>query len=140
LIDGDQFGKYIYQHVPFLGAIEEVTIGPLAHINQNVPFIGLGLFLLLTLGMRFNFDISRNVRYNAQLAALVDICLIFPELIGSSFAEEPLPAYVVEPCANFVYYGYMTAVVYCVSSNLKGKKPDQIPYLSPAADMMTGPF
>lgn len=140
LIDGDQFGRFIYMRIPFLGAIDEVTIGPLAHFNQTIPFLGLGLFLLLTLGTRFNFDISRNVRYNAQQAALIDIALIFPELIASSFAEDPVPNYIAEPCTNFVYYAYMTAVVYCIYSNLSGKKPDQVPYISPAADMMTGPF
>jgi hypothetical protein len=34
----------------------------------------------------------------------------------------------------------MSAVLYCVISNIRGKKPDQIPYLSNSAELMVGPF
>ena len=140
LIDGDHFGRYIYGRIPPLGFLNELTVGPLAHINQSIPFLGLALFVALTLGTRFNFDIPRNVRFNAQQAALIDLALIFPELIASSFAEDPLPRYIAEPCTNFVFYAYTSMVMYCVYSNLQGKRPDQLPYISPAADLLTGPF
>ncbi len=49
---------------------------------------------------------SRGVRFNAQQAALIDVALVFPELIASSFENEPdFPRYIAEPCSNFVYYG-----------------------------------
>lgn len=140
LIDGDHFGKYIYERVPFMEAIDQVTIGPLAELGHSIPFLSLGLFMALTLGTRFNTNMSRNLRFSAQQAALIDVALLFPELIGSGFAEDPLPRYIAEPCCNFVWYAYMSVVVYCLVSNLRGKKPDQIPYLSNSADMMVGPF
>lgn len=141
LLDGDKFGHYIlYDRFPVLGEINDILLGPLLNIQQKVPFLGVGLFVLLTLGTRFNTEISRNVRFSAQQAALIDVALIFPELIGSSFAEEPLPRSIMEPCSNFVWYAYMTAVVYSIYSNLRGKKPDQIPWISPSADLMVGPF
>lgn len=140
LIDGDQFGQYIYSRIPALGALNDITIGPLAEISRNIPFLTLGLFIALTLGTRFNTDMSRNLRFSAQQAALIDVALIFPMLIASAFEEDPLPQYIVEPCANFVWYAYMTAVIYSVYSNLRGKKPDQIPWLSSRADLMVGPF
>jgi hypothetical protein len=139
LIDGDQFGKYIYERIPPLGAINEVTIGPLSTMNQNIPFLGLGFFLLLTLGTRFNMDMSRNVRFSAQQAAIIDISLIIPELLGSAFAEDPLPRALAEPCSNFVWYAYASVCIYCVYCNLRGKRPD-VPFISGTADMMTGPF
>jgi len=37
-------------------------------------------------------------------------------------------------------YAYMTTIIYCVYSNLRGKRPDQIPFISPSADLMVGPF
>lgn len=141
LIDGDQFGKYIYYtRFPFLGDINDFIMGPLVTIQHKVPFFGVGIFILLTLGTRFNTDINRNVRFSAQQAALIDVALIFPELIASGFVDQPLPRYIAEPCANFVWYTYMSVVLYCIYSNLTGKKPDQIPFISPTAELMVGPF
>lgn len=140
LLDGDQFGQYIYQRIPPLGAINDITIGPLANIYHGIPFLGITLFLMLTLGTRFNTDMDRNVRFNAQQAAMIDVALIFPELIASGFTNDPLPRYIVEPCANFVWYVYVAAVAYSIVSNLRGRKPDQIPVISPWADLMVGPF
>lgn len=140
LIDGDHFGRFIYERIPPLGALNEVTIGPLADIAHKVPFFSLGLFMALTLGTRFNTEMSRNLRFSAQQAALIDVALLFPELIGSGFEQDPVPRYISEPCSNFVFYAYISAVVYCVYSNLRGKKPDQIPFLSNSADLMVGPF
>ena len=140
LMDGDQFGHFIYSRVPFLGAVNDVTIGPLASLTHSIPFVSLGLFIALTLGTRFNMDMPRTIRFSAQQAALIDVALIFPELIASAFDEDPLPQYIAEPCANFVWYAYMTAVIYSVFSNLRGKKPDQIPFISQQAENMVGPF
>lgn len=140
LIDGDHFGQYIYERFPVLGMIDDVTIGPLAEWGHKIPFLSLGLFIALTLGTRFNPSMSRNLRFSAQQAALIDVALLFPELIASGFAEDPVPRYIAEPCCNFVWYAYMSAVLYCVISNIRGKKPDQIPYLSNSAELMVGPF
>lgn len=140
LMDGDQFGHYIYSRIPPLGAINDVTIGPLAAIGHSIPFLSLGLFIALTLGTRFNMEMPRTLRFSAQQAALIDVALIFPELIASCFEEDPVPQYIAEPCANFVWYAYMTAVIYSVYMNLRGKKPDQIPFISQQAENMVGPF
>jgi hypothetical protein len=140
LIDGDQFAHYIYLRVPALGALNDFFLGPLLSISHNVPFFGVALFIALTIGTRFNTDMNRNVRFSAQQAALIDVTLIFPELIGSSTSSEPLPRALLEPCNNFIFYAYMSAVIYCVVSNLNGKKPDQIPFLSAYSELMVGPM
>jgi len=140
LMDGDTFGHYIYDRIPVLGAINDVTIGPLAAIGRSIPFLSLGLFVALTLGTRFNTDMPRTLRFSAQQAALIDVALIFPQLIASGFEEDPVPQYIAEPCANFVWYAYMSIVIYCVYTNLRGKKPDQIPFVSQQAEIMVGPF
>ena len=113
LMDGDQFGQFIYERISILGALNEVTIGPLADLTRKVPFLSLGLF---------------------------DVALLIPELISSGFQQDPLPRYIAEPCSNFVWYTYVAAVLYSVTSNLRGKKPDKIPFLSSSADQMVGPF
>jgi hypothetical protein len=140
LIDGDQFAHYIFLRVPVLGVLNDLFLGPLLTISHNVPFFGIGLFCAFTLGTRFNTGLNRNVRFNAQQAALIDVALIFPELIGSSTGDEPLPRALLEPCNNFIWYAYMSAVIYCVYSNLSGKKPDQIPFISAYSELMVGPM
>jgi hypothetical protein len=140
LIDGDPFAHYIYLRVPALGALNDFFLGPLLTVSHNVPFFGVGLFVALTLGTISNTDMNRNVRFSAQQAALIHVALILPELIGSSTGNEPLPRYILEPCNNFIWYAYASAVVYCVYSNLRGKKPDQIPFLSAYSELMVGPL
>mmetsp|Transcript_109264 Transcript_109264/g.315770 ORF Transcript_109264/g.315770 Transcript_109264/m.315770 type:complete len:231 (-) Transcript_109264:46-738(-) len=140
LLDGEMFGKYIYERVPPLGFLDSLFVGPLYDFYSQVPLLGLIIFLVLTLGTRGNTDMNRGVRFNAQQAALIDVVLVFPELIGSAFEGEDIPRYIVEPCMNFVWYTYMAMVLYAVYENLRGKKPDQIPWISGYAEMMVGPF
>jgi len=140
LLDGEMFGKYIYQRVPPLNFLDSLFIGPLSESYSHVPFFGLLIFIGLTLGTRGNTDMSRNLRFNAQQAALIDVALIVPELIAEAFEGEDIPRYLQEPCMNFVWYIYMSMVLYSVFSNLRGKKPSQIPWISGYAEMMVGPF
>jgi Chloroplast import apparatus Tic20-like len=141
LLDGDQFGNYIYERISLLGCVNAWTLGPLVDLFHKVPFLSITLFCALTLGTRFNFEgMDRNVRFNAQQAALLDVVLLLPEFIGSAFMDDPLPRWIVEPCNNLVYYACITTVGYCIYSNLRGKKPDQLPYISSGAELMTGPF
>lgn len=87
-------------------------------------------------------SLSREVRFNAQQAVLIDAALILPTLIGDavSDADANFPRALMEPCSNFVWFAYASMVIYCVASNLRGKKPDQIPFISGTADYMAGPF
>lgn len=140
LLDGDHFGKFIYARIPPLGLVDDVVLGPLEGIYSAIPFGSVIFFLALTLGTRGNTSMSRGVRFNAQQAALIDVALIFPELIGSSVDNVDVPRALMEPCSNFVYYTYMAMIIYSIYSNLSGQKPNQIPWISNAAEMAVGPF
>jgi Chloroplast import apparatus Tic20-like len=140
LIDGDPFGAYIYERIPPLGLLDDITIGPLSNMARHIPFSTVFLFVALTIGTRFNLEMNRNVRFSAQQAALLDVVLIFPELIASSFQDETLPRALIEPLSTFVWYTYMSTVVYSVYSNLRGTRPDKIPYVSAFADELVGPL
>jgi len=84
---------------------------------------------------------SRMVRFNAQQAVLIDVVLIVPTWMASVMERAgSVPRVWDEAGSNFVYYALMTAILYSVFSNLNGKKPDAIPYLSGAAEFMVGPF
>ena len=140
LIDGDHFGRYFYSHVPPLRVVDDILISPLAHLVDSVPFLSLILFLILSLGTRQATFLSRGVRFNAQQAVLIDVALIFPELLASGLKDQRMPQLLVESSSNFVFYFVMTSILYSCVSNLRGKKPDSIPWISNAADMAAGPF
>jgi hypothetical protein len=141
LIDGDSFGKYIYERIPPLGTLDYVLLRPLVECIQAVPFLGILLFITFALGPRLTGQ-SREVRFNAQQAVLIDVALIFPTLIGEAVrsADANLPRTIMEPSSNFVWYAYVSMVIYCIASNLNGKKPDQIPFISNYAEIAIGPF
>jgi hypothetical protein len=133
--------KSIYERIPVpLGFLHGILFEPLVDIFNVVPFLGLILFVALTIGTRGNTEMSRSVRFNAQQAAMIDVALVMPELIASGFQGEDIPRYLTEPCMNFVWYIYMSMVVYSIFNNIKGKKPNEIPYISNYAEMMVGPF
>lgn len=140
ILDGDFFGKYIYQRIPPLNTLDEIFLQPLVQILQSFPLLSIALFVLLSLGTRFSTDMNRNVRFNAQQAVLIDMVLIFPTLVQEGLADADIPRFYSEFGCNFVWYFYMSAVVYSIAMNLRGKKPDGLPYLSQFAETMTGPF
>lgn len=140
LLDGDFFGKYIYQRIPPLGTIDQIFVAPLVSILQSFPFLSLILFCLLSLGTRNAEGMSRNVRFNAQQAVLIDIVLIFPTIVQEGLRDVDIPRVWAEFGCNFVWYFYMSAIMYSVVMNLRGKKPNGLPILSDAAEFMTGPF
>lgn len=141
LIDGDTFGKYIYDRIPPLGALDYVILRPFVAAQQAMPVLGILLFLTFALGPQLTNQ-SREVRFNAQQAILIDVALIFPSIIGESIAEADanLPRSITEPGSNFIWYCYVSLVIYCIISNLRGKIPDQIPFISAVANMAVGPF
>ena len=140
ILDGDHFGQFIYDRIPPLSFVHDILLGGLLHLWDIFPFSGLVLFIALTLGTRGNTEMDRNVRFSAQQAGLIDVSLVVPELIAGSFEGADVPRALLEPCSNFTYYYIVFVVAYCVANNLRGKKPDQIPYISGWSDMMVGPF
>lgn len=141
LIDGDNFGKYIYDRIPPLGNLDYVLLRPIVDGFHAVPFLSIVLFMIFALGPQFTGQ-SRAVRFNAQQAILIDVALIFPQILGEAVAdaEANFPRALMEPCSNFVWYFIVSCLIYAVTSNLRGKRPDQIPFISGAADYAIGPF
>ena len=140
LLDGDFFGKYIYQRIPPLDTLDQLLLAPLVTILQSFPFISLVLFCLLSIGTRNVDGMSRNVRFNAQQAVLIDIALILPTIIAEGLEDVEVPRIWAEMGSNFVWYFYMSCIIYSVTMNLRGRKPSGLPFLSDAAEIMTGPF
>lgn len=134
------FGKYFYQRIPPLNTIHEILISPLVNMFESFPFLGLILFVLLSIGSRNADGMSRVVRFNAQQAVLIDIALILPTLVGQGLDGVGVPRMYEEFGNNFTYYALMSSILYSVVTNLRGSKPNKIPYVSDAAEYITGPF
>lgn len=93
ILDGDHFGNYIFQRAPPLGILNAILVGPLETVYHSIPFLGLICFFGLSFLSR-NPNFSQPVRFNMQQAILIDIALIFPDLIGSATGSMHLPRYV----------------------------------------------
>lgn len=139
LIDGHHFAKYLCLRFPIIGAIDSVTIGPLADVFDTIPLASFTLFLVLSLGTR-NPEMNRSLRFSAQQAVLIDVTLILPELFTTAFGGSKEFQPLFEPASNFTSYYYLTCCMYSIAQNLRGKKPDNIPYISNLAQIATGPF
>mmetsp|Transcript_27468 Transcript_27468/g.40294 ORF Transcript_27468/g.40294 Transcript_27468/m.40294 type:complete len:247 (-) Transcript_27468:1551-2291(-) len=141
LIDGDSFGRFIYERIPPLASLDYVLLRPFVDAFHAVPFLSILLFMTFALGPQLLRDsLSREVRFNAQQAIFIDLLLIFPTLIGEAIEGETVSRQLLEPSTNFVWIMYMSLVIYSVTSCLRGKKPDEIPFISSFAEMSTGPF
>jgi len=137
IVDGVEFGKYIFMRIPVLGVVEKLTLGGMVNIFDKVPFSQLILFVALSFASR-NPEIPRQIRFNMQQAILIDIALIFPSVLGG--VANNLPRFIVEPSTNFVFYVFAACVGYSVVCNLIGKVPNQIPFISSTADEQIGPM
>eukprot|EP00957_Ditylum_brightwellii_P072124 5482609-Ditylum_brightwellii.AAC.1 len=62
------------------------------------------------------------------------------EFIGEGLVDTDIPRYLAEPANNFVWYVYISMVLYSVVFNLREKKLDGILYVSGYADALTEPM
>ena len=139
IMDGDRYGRYMYMIFPTLGMVDATILGPIKAVYYAIPFGSLIAFIALSTLSR-NANISRPVRFNIQQALLLDIALIFPNLLGQVMPNLQLPAVVNNSCSNFVFYFLVASVGYSLITNLvTGKIPNQIPIISEASEMQIGP-
>ena len=134
--DGFPYGAYIYNSVPPVGQIAYAVL-PAVNAFQNLPFVGLVLFIGLSAFSR-NAGLSRFVRFNIQQALLLDISLLIPSFLSG--AGKMFPIELQAAGNNFVFYYAALVVLYSWVSVAQGKQPDQVPIISEAANMQIGPL
>jgi hypothetical protein len=130
VLDGFQYGVWIYQNVPPLGAIA-YPFAPFVVAFQSVPFLGLILFIGLSFFTN-NLGLSRFVRFNIQQSILLDILLVLPSLLAPATKLFPVEVQIVG--TNTIFYAVVGVVGYSCLSNLLGELPNKVPFLSNAAD------
>jgi hypothetical protein len=136
ITDGFQFGKFIYQQVPPVGALAQV-IYPSIQAFDAIPFSGLIFFFGLSALSR-NPGLSRFLRFNLQQAILLDIAFIIPGFVGS--VGQSFPLVLQQTGCNTIFYFMVLAIGYAWYEIAQGKAPDQIPIISDAAAQSIGPM
>jgi len=140
-LDMDTFSHYLCLRFSFLSTLHDVLIEPLVQYMIQLPWLSILLFLTFTLGTRSATHLPRTVRFNAQQAALLDVGLVIPMAFAQVFSQEnQIPYSLKEVSCNTVYFTFLFLLGYCIWSNGNGKKPNQIPWISETAELMTGPY
>lgn len=140
LLDSLSFGLYVFQKVPIAGSLVLGPLYPIYQIYRGIPFLAFGVFLVLYVFVVRNTNVSRFVRFNTYQALILDIVLIFPQLLSGANLGSAVPASVVEVLSTTVFYAMSFAIGYAVVNNIKGDLPDQIPGISNSVRDQMGPL
>lgn len=141
LLDALTYGRFVFAALP--AAVSGVilgVLGPLFALYRGTPFVAFGVFLAIYVFVVRNANVSRFVRFNAYQALLLDIALIIPQLFSALRLGVGVPPQVVEILCSSVFWAILLAVIYAVSTNLRGKLPDQIPGVSASVYSQIGPM
>ncbi|KZV29992.1 protein TIC 20-v, chloroplastic-like [Dorcoceras hygrometricum] len=131
--DGIQYGKYVItQFSPFQTIIQPFV--PAIRIFKSFPFNGFLVFLTLYFVVVRNPSFSRYVRFNTMQAIVLDVLLIFPDLLERSFSpRDGVGLDIVMSLDSTVFLFLLVCLIYGSSSCLLGQLP-RLPLVAEAAD------
>ncbi|ABG52923.1 conserved hypothetical protein [Trichodesmium erythraeum IMS101] len=132
LLDGLEYGRYLFQQFPPLKLIL-IPLLPLLQIYQGIPFSGFIIFLALFLLVVRNNNISHFIRFNTMQAILLDIVLILCSLILSVLGSA-LGGFILETLSNMIFLGILGSFIYTVIQSAIGRYAE-IPTISDAVYM-----
>jgi len=70
----------------------------------------------------------------------LDIALVIPSILTSILREQAAPVWVQEPVANTLFFILSASLLYVSAKLALGEKPNEIPLVSEAAELTSGPF
>ena len=82
--DGIQYGKYVITQFYPVQAIVQPLV-PAIRVFKSFPFNGFLVFLTLYFVVVRNPNFSKYVRFNNMQAVVLDVLLIFPDLLERGF-------------------------------------------------------
>ncbi|KAL4324980.1 hypothetical protein GQ457_11G012410 [Hibiscus cannabinus] len=131
--DGIQYGKYVLtQFTPIQVLIQPLF--PAIKVFKSFPLNGFLVFLTLYFVVVRNPNFSRYVRFNTMQAIVLDVLLIFPDLLERSFnPKEGLGLDVVMSVDSTVFLFLLVCLIYGSSSCVFGQLP-RLPIVAEAAD------
>lgn len=131
--DGIQYGKYVItQFAPIQTLIQPLI--PAIKVFKSFPFNGFLVFLTLYFVVVRNSNFSRYVRFNTMQAIVLDVLLIFPDLLERTF--NPKDGVGLDLMMSFdstVFLYLLVCLIYGSSSCLLGQVP-RLPLVAEAAD------
>ncbi|CAN4075421.1 unnamed protein product [Withania somnifera] len=131
--DGIQYGKYVItQFAPIQTLIQPLV--PAIRVFKSFPLNGLLVFFTLYFVVVRNPNFSRYVRFNTMQAIVLDVLLIFPDLLERSFnPRDGLGLDLMMSFDSTVFLFLLVSLVYGSSSCLLGQLP-RLPIVAEAAD------
>nr|QKY65048.1 chloroplast protein import component Tic20-V [Passiflora pittieri] len=131
--DGIQYGKYVItQFSPIQVLIQPLV--PAIRVFKSFPLNGFLVFLTLYFVVVRNPNFSRYVRFNTMQAIVLDVLLIFPDLLERSF--NPRGGFGLDMLMSLdstVFLFLLVCLIYGSSSCLLGQLP-RLPIVAEAAD------
>lgn len=131
--DGVQYGRFFLTQFPVAQTFLE-PLFPAIKVYNSYPYASILVFFTLYFAVVRNPNISRYVRFNTMQAIVLDILLIFPEIVERSFApSEGLGVNLLSSFDSTVFLFLLTCLVYGSTSCLLGQVP-RLPLVADAAD------
>ncbi|KAL8131746.1 protein TIC 20-v, chloroplastic [Apium graveolens] len=131
--DGVQYGKYVItQFTPIQTLLQPLI--PAIRVFKSFPFNGFLVFLTLYFVVVRNPNFSRYVRFNTMQAIVLDVLLIFPDLLERSFSpRDGLGLDLMMSLDSTVFLFLLVCLIYGSSSCLFGQVP-RLPIVAEAAE------
>ncbi|KAG4952877.1 hypothetical protein AAZX31_14G013600 [Glycine max] len=131
--DGIQYGKYVITQFYPLQAIVQPLV-PAIRVFKSFPFNGFLVFLTLYFVVVRNPNFSKYVRFNTMQAVVLDVLLIFPDLLERGFnPKDGLGLDLIMSLDSTVFLFLLVCLIYGSSSCLLGQIP-RLPIVAEAAD------
>lgn len=131
--DGVQYGKYVINQFAPLQVLVQPLV-PAIRVFKGFPLNGFLVFLTLYFVVVRNPNFSRYVRFNTMQAIVLDVLLIFPDLLERSFnPRDGLGLDLVMSLDSTVFLFLLVCLVYGSSSCLLGQIP-RLPIVAEAAE------
>ncbi|CAL5019335.1 unnamed protein product [Urochloa decumbens] len=133
-LDGAHHGRFLLAQFPFFSALLR-PLAPAARLFHSSPLTPFLLFLTLYFAVVRNQQaFSRFVRFNAMQAVVLDVLLIFPDLLAQSFAPSGGVGFeIFQSMESTVFLFLLVSLVYGSGACLLGKTP-RLPIVADAAE------
>ncbi|KAL7130802.1 hypothetical protein ABFS83_13G157400 [Erythranthe nasuta] len=136
--DGVQYGKYVITQFSPLQAFIQPLV-PAIRVFKSFPFNGFLVFLTLYFVVVRNPNFSRYVRFNTMQAIVLDVLLIFPDLLERTFnPRDGVGLDLMMSLDSTVFLFLLVSLIYGSSSCLLGQLP-RLPIVADAADRQVPP-
>nr|DAD23659.1 TPA_asm: hypothetical protein HUJ06_025122 [Nelumbo nucifera] len=131
--DGIQYGKYVITQFPAIQILLQ-PLFPAIRVFKSFPLNGFLVFLTLYFVVVRNPNFSRYVRFNTMQAIVLDVLLIFPDLLERSFnPREGLGLDLMMSLDSSAFLFLLVCLIYGSTSCLLGEVP-RLPIVAEAAE------